>query len=68
MFLVDCKHGQRNTAYGGSRSCEAAHQRARRIHAAFMSEYHLSERDFPLLRLSPDQWDQPFAALDEGYV
>ena len=63
MFVVDCTSHQRNTPYSASRTCEGAHQKARSVHAAFLREYHLSERDFPLLRLSPSEWNEPFAAF-----
>ena len=39
-----------------------AHDRARRVHQAFLAEYGLSASKFPLLRLSPTMWDAPFAA------
>ena len=44
--------------------CDAAHERARRVHAAFTAQYGLSASKFPLLRLSPGEWDAPFAAAD----
>ena len=64
MFMVDCAHNARNTPYSASRTCDAAHERARRVHAAFTAQYGLSASKFPLLRLSPGEWDAPFAAAD----
>ena len=36
----------------------------RPLHAAFTAQYGLSASKFPLLRLSPGEWDAPFAAAD----
>ena len=62
MFIVDCKPGQRNTPYSASRTCDGAHAMAKRVHQAFIAEYGLSEKSFPLLRLTATEWDAPFSA------
>jgi hypothetical protein len=62
MFLVDCTPHQRNTPYSASKTCEQAHRNARAVHTKVLAEYSLSEASFPLLRLSPEDWDAPFSA------
>ena len=62
MFIVDCHARARNTPYSASKTCDGAHQLARKRHADFLATYGLSAGTFPLLRLSPGEWDAPFSA------
>ena len=63
MFHVDCTgslEGKRNTAYSASRSCESARAKAVQAHASYLRAVGASVHSFPLLRLRPDDWREPF--------
>mmetsp|Transcript_76562 Transcript_76562/g.127635 ORF Transcript_76562/g.127635 Transcript_76562/m.127635 type:complete len:337 (-) Transcript_76562:148-1158(-) len=60
IFITDCLEGQQNSRMSFSTSCAGAHAHARSLHHNFTQEYGLDEETFPLLRLSPISWKEPF--------
>ena len=61
LFITDCHDGQANTAVARAHTCKDARNHARFVHRRFLEEYGLSEREFPLLRFRPRNWEEPFA-------
>ena len=67
IFMVDCQDGQDNLRYGAAdgggtaANCRDAKANAVDLHRKFLSAYKLSEADFPLLKLRPNNWEEPFA-------
>ena len=66
MFLIECSDSDENLVYGAAdgrgtaANCAQAHDNARAMHRVYLQTYGVSERDFPLLKLRPQQWDEPF--------
>lgn len=62
IFLTECNAGQSNLDYQGrtAPSCAVAHERGRSMYQRFLAAYGLSEAEFPLLMLRPDDWVEPF--------
>ena len=61
VFITECADGERNTNYAGTaHSCSSAHAKGRKAHAAFLEAFGLSKTAFPLLRLRPDNFQEPF--------
>lgn len=66
IFLIDCDDRSRNTAYSASRTCSAAQAKARSVHRQYITTYGKAAATFPLLRLRPWNWHQPFYQDFEG--
>ena len=62
IFVVECDGSRRNTAYAASRTCEQARAKARQVHAAYLAKTGRASSGFPLLRLRPDNWAEPFVS------
>ena len=66
IFLIDCDDRSRNTAYSASRTCSAAQAKARSVHRQYLATYGKAAGTFPLLRLRPWNWNEPFYQDFEG--
>jgi hypothetical protein len=72
IFMVDCSSSDPNLLYGGAdgggtaRSCDEAHRNAIALHRSFLENYHLSAADFPLLKLQPSNWNEPFVTVPDA--
>ena len=63
IFSVECDKGAVNLRYGGTAAtCGEAHDNAVAMHRQFVATYGLNAVEFPLLKLRPTDWEEPFAA------
>ena len=63
IFLVECRPGEENLHYGGTaRTCNEAHEWAVEAHQQFLRDFPERRANFPLLRLRPSNWNEPFVA------
>jgi len=66
MFLLDCHDYDSNLHYGAAdgrgtaANCHEAHENAREMHRTFLETYGLNAKQFPLLKLRPNDWQTPF--------
>jgi len=71
IFMVDCGNtNQANLRYsaadgmGTAASCADGQEAARKMHAAFLRAYpDIDPASFPLLKLRPQQWEEPFVEV-----
>lgn len=74
IFLVECRSSDGNLqccgggagGTGTALNCQQAQERARAMHAKFIDEYGIDARKFPLIKLRPTKWDQPFVVESGG--
>ena len=71
LFMLDCGDGDTNLRYGAADGggtaldCRDAHERIIAVHRSFLQTYKLGADTFPLLKLRPDNWMEPFVAVPE---
>ena len=71
IFMIDCGDGDENLRYGAADgagtavNCRAAHENIIAVHRTFLQTYKLDARDFPMLKLRPYDWHEPFVVAPE---
>lgn len=71
IYYIACEEGQANTQYSGADgrgpagSCGQARANAVAAHRAYLTAYRLTSKQFPILELRTDVWDEPFEARPE---
>ena len=70
IFIVECSDADTNLKYGAAdgrgtaANCHDAHRNAREAHRSYLQAFQLTAAQFPLLKLRPANWVEPFVVVE----